>query len=114
MCEMWLQPIKCSMEDIQSLSDEELVNKLKEHGQQTGPITASTRIIFEQKLRRCLGPSASAPLAESEDIIAVFSKPSSTSEEESRKKPVTESAAKECIFYGIQLPPGANDGQDSM
>ena len=101
------------MDKIKALTDEELVARLKEQGQQTGPITASTRSVFQQKLHRCLDPSLPAPLAESEDIISESSKPSTVSSDEKvSTQPLAESSVKESIYYGIQLPPEASAEYD--
>ncbi|KAK2160893.1 hypothetical protein LSH36_125g01050 [Paralvinella palmiformis] len=103
------------MDKIKVLTDEELVARLKEQGQQTGPITASTRSVFQQKLHRCLDPSLPAPLAESEDIISESSKPSTVSSDEKvSTQPLAESPVKESIYYGIQLPPEASAEYDRV
>jgi len=49
-------------QDVTSLSDEELAQKLRELGANIGPITASTRAVYQRKLQRWLkhGPGHSA------------------------------------------------------
>ena len=101
------------METIKSLTDEQLLARLRDHGDSAAAITSSTRAIFERKLLSYMVPQVPAPLAESEDIV--YEKPKENgaaapvldvNSSIADHKPVTK-FKEPSIFYGVQLPPNS-------
>ncbi|XP_041955436.1 LEM domain-containing protein 1 isoform X2 [Alosa sapidissima] len=61
------RPEEPDMWDLTGLTDEDLKARLLQHGFQAGPITATTRLVYEKKLRRLMEPKTPAQLDGSAD-----------------------------------------------
>ncbi|XP_012690557.2 LEM domain-containing protein 1 isoform X2 [Clupea harengus] len=74
------------MRDLSRLTDEDLKAYLRQHGFQAGPITATTRYVYEKKLKRLMEPKSQAQKNGSEDK-AVYSDSEEEENEEEQEQP---------------------------
>ncbi|XP_062396118.1 LEM domain-containing protein 1 isoform X2 [Sardina pilchardus] len=70
------------MRDLSGLTDEDLKAGLLRHGFQAGPITATTRLVYEKKLRKLMEPPAPPELNGSADEAAYSDSEEEEEEEE--------------------------------
>lgn len=88
-------------QDLSQLSDAELRDKLKAVGAVVGPITGTTRRLFENKLRRLLAPN--------QDEASESTVPASCPKVEEKNEVKCETPAAENVgpvtYFGVALPP---------
>ena len=120
--------------EIRKLSDGDLRAKLKSLGQNVGPLTGTTRRLFEKRLARLL-----CPVKESDEDVTTFKQDKPDSEGDQAKKNISstnEGASSVCssasdpslkgdgkekegvsqtseatVFYAVCLPPGTSPPQ---
>ncbi|XP_076132877.1 LEM domain-containing protein 1 isoform X2 [Alosa pseudoharengus] len=86
------RPEEPDMWDLTGLPDEDLKARLLQHGFQAGPITATTRLVYEKKLRRLMEPKIPPQLNGSPDQ-AVYSDSEEEEKGEEEELPGPETVA---------------------
>ncbi|KAG5282771.1 hypothetical protein AALO_G00059770 [Alosa alosa] len=100
------RPEEPDMWDLTGLTDEDLKAHLLQHGFQAGPITATTRLVYEKKLRRLMEPNTPAQLNGSADQ-ALYSDSEEEEQGEEEELPGPETVAcveKDAVGSKCQVP----------
>ncbi|XP_076132878.1 LEM domain-containing protein 1 isoform X3 [Alosa pseudoharengus] len=100
------RPEEPDMWDLTGLPDEDLKARLLQHGFQAGPITATTRLVYEKKLRRLMEPKIPPQLNGSPDQ-AVYSDSEEEEKGEEEELPGPETVAcveKDTVGSKCQVP----------
>ena len=91
---------------VKLLSDSDLRQELMQAGEAVGPITSSTRPIFERKLLRCLlgdQEHTTEPQSDAADSKS-FSENGKTDIDRSFNTSVLSSDGERVVYYGVAVP----------